>query len=289
MSRHSKNNTANSIFTHHERLMMKDVGTLKTRLSGDSLRQFEHCWLCLRPARKPVCTPNGFIYCRECIIVNFGHQKAEMADQMRRWESQEAARTRERVEEEGRLRREEITQFALMDQNPIQRKNVAQSSTTVSSSSSKRKFADMSKEEARERSFWVVENTPTAEPAKKMSKPSNRLVCPLSNKQIKLKELIEVKPELDNSKEGEEADLELRKWVCAVCKKVMAHQKCVLIKFSGDVMCQDCLSKTVMGRAGFYGSRRVDDEDVVHLISGGTGFAAHNKVEAEKYRATMQL
>eukprot|EP01068_Selenidium_serpulae_P013532 Selendium_serpulae@DN5973_c0_g1_i12.p1 len=90
MSRHSKNNTAHSIFTYHERKMMKDVGTLKQRLSGDSLRKFEQCWLCLRTARNPVATPKGYIYCKECIILNFARQKDEATRGLAAWMNSEA-------------------------------------------------------------------------------------------------------------------------------------------------------------------------------------------------------
>lgn len=77
MSRHSKNNTASSVFTYYERRKVRGIGkkhtdlsiafisvvlgfgTLKGRLGGENMRNFEDCWLCLRPAVKPVCTPNG--------------------------------------------------------------------------------------------------------------------------------------------------------------------------------------------------------------------------------------
>ncbi|GAB66887.1 hypothetical protein PCYB_102370 [Plasmodium cynomolgi strain B] len=53
MTRHSKNNTANPIFTYHERKKVSDVGTLKERLGKDSMRRFEQCWICLRSAETP--------------------------------------------------------------------------------------------------------------------------------------------------------------------------------------------------------------------------------------------
>lgn len=34
-------------------------GSIKGRFGGENLRRFEDCWLCLRPAVKPVCTPRG--------------------------------------------------------------------------------------------------------------------------------------------------------------------------------------------------------------------------------------
>lgn len=77
MSRHSKNNTANSIFSYYERKKVKgssfletlarplfsfalsESGSVKGRCGEENLRKFEDCWLCLRPAVKPVCTPKG--------------------------------------------------------------------------------------------------------------------------------------------------------------------------------------------------------------------------------------
>ena len=54
MSRHSKNNTAHSIFTQGEKQMLKDWGTVTQRLGGDSIRPFDACNLCLQSVTNPM-------------------------------------------------------------------------------------------------------------------------------------------------------------------------------------------------------------------------------------------
>lgn len=76
MSRHSKNNTAHSVFTYAEKQMLKnEYGTSKIRLGQDSQRNFEQCHLCLQEVENPVTCEKGHIFCRDCIMENMLSQK----------------------------------------------------------------------------------------------------------------------------------------------------------------------------------------------------------------------
>lgn len=76
MSRHSKNNTAHSVFTYAEKKMLHgDYGTSKIRLGQDSQRNFEQCNLCLQEVKNPVTCEKGHIFCRDCIMENMLTQK----------------------------------------------------------------------------------------------------------------------------------------------------------------------------------------------------------------------
>ncbi|KAJ1922029.1 hypothetical protein H4219_000376 [Mycoemilia scoparia] len=77
MPRHSKNNTALGFFTYHERQQL-NYGTKKQRLGTDSKRLFDSCYLCLQPARDPVCCPEGHLSCHECILENILTQKKDI-------------------------------------------------------------------------------------------------------------------------------------------------------------------------------------------------------------------
>ena len=78
MSRHSKNNTANSCFTYGEKLMLKDLyGTKKSRIGLDSQRQFEMCNLCLKRIISPMVCERGHIFCKNCIVINLVNQKKD--------------------------------------------------------------------------------------------------------------------------------------------------------------------------------------------------------------------
>ena len=54
MSKHSKNNSAGSVFTAHERKLLK-YGTVTERLGSDSIKDCDMCALCLHPVKDPLC------------------------------------------------------------------------------------------------------------------------------------------------------------------------------------------------------------------------------------------
>ncbi len=83
MTKHSKNNTASSIFSYAERKKL-DYGTKgdrmfavlftlpqwssvrQQRLENESMRRFDACALCLQRARDPVACQGGHLFCKEC-------------------------------------------------------------------------------------------------------------------------------------------------------------------------------------------------------------------------------
>lgn len=80
MPRHSKNNTASSVFTYAERNKL-DYGTKHQRLGRDSKRGFDCCFLCLDVAIKPMICSKGHIGCRECYLKTILLQKKEIKKQ----------------------------------------------------------------------------------------------------------------------------------------------------------------------------------------------------------------
>jgi len=84
------------------------------------------------------------------------------------------------------------------------------------------------------------------------------------------------------------SDTETTKWVCAISKKPITHQKSAVVKSTGEVMLMECIEKYVFGKKGFYSDRDVSMNDIVKLIPGGTAFSLHNKVEAETFRPVME-
>jgi nitric oxide synthase-interacting protein len=69
MTKHSKNNTASSIFSYAEyRKAAADYGTKRQRLGNESMRRFDACSLCLQTAREPVCCKDGHLFCKECAV-----------------------------------------------------------------------------------------------------------------------------------------------------------------------------------------------------------------------------
>ena len=89
MSRHSKNNTGSSIFTYGERQKLKKLnewGEITSRIGADSQKKFEQCNLCLNHITNPVTCPKGHMYCKECVLENFLHQKKKNKEKQAQFE-----------------------------------------------------------------------------------------------------------------------------------------------------------------------------------------------------------
>eukprot|EP00922_Rhytidocystis_sp_ex-Travisia-forbesii_P005681 GHVS01008255.1.p1 GENE.GHVS01008255.1~~GHVS01008255.1.p1 ORF type:complete len:272 (-),score=48.91 GHVS01008255.1:218-1033(-) len=271
MSRHSKNNTAHSIFTYHERKLLKDVGTLKERLGSDSQRRFEQCWLCLQTATKPVCTPRGYLYCRQCIMLSFGEQKRQNEDESIAYHLNQVREAKEEKEKEEAEQQQKIRKFVECEERV---------GVTLSERSVQNKFADMDRKESKANSFWIAENTPSAA-ALPPPPPKKGLRCPASGDAIRLRELSAVHPEVLDSTAAS------IQWVCAISKKLIKHQAAALIRPTGQIVLQEYIDKYVLGRKGFC-SRDITRADILPMIAGGTGFCAHNKVEAEVFRPALR-
>ena len=85
MAKHGRNATANPVYSQHERQKDKaseGYGTQKRRAGTDAVQAFDCCNLSSQPARDPVCTPDGFIYDRACILENLLTQKRAMKAQV---------------------------------------------------------------------------------------------------------------------------------------------------------------------------------------------------------------
>ncbi|KAF9045581.1 hypothetical protein BJ165DRAFT_1415518 [Panaeolus papilionaceus] len=99
MTKHSKNNTASSIFTYAEHRML-DYGTKKQRLGNESMRRFDACALCLNRAREPLVCQEGHLFCKECVYTDLLTQKKDIKRQKDRL----ASLKKEAEEERGRAR-----------------------------------------------------------------------------------------------------------------------------------------------------------------------------------------
>ncbi|EAU83936.2 hypothetical protein CC1G_10341 [Coprinopsis cinerea okayama7 len=99
MTKHSKNNTASSIFSYAEYKKL-DYGTKKQRLGNESMRRFDACSLCLNRARNPVACNEGHLFCKECVIADLLTQRKDIERQKERLE----ALKREAEEEKARAR-----------------------------------------------------------------------------------------------------------------------------------------------------------------------------------------
>ncbi|KAJ4477747.1 hypothetical protein C8J55DRAFT_536456 [Lentinula edodes] len=94
MTKHSKNNTASSIFSYAEYKKL-DYGTKKQRLGNESMRRFDACALCLNRAREPLACNEGHLFCKECVYTDLLTQKKDIKRQKEKLETM-----RREIEEE---------------------------------------------------------------------------------------------------------------------------------------------------------------------------------------------
>ncbi|KAF8646656.1 hypothetical protein AX16_007154 [Volvariella volvacea WC 439] len=105
MTKHSKNNTASSIFSYAEYKKL-DYGTKRQRLGNESMRRFDACALCLNRARDPVACHEGHLFCKECVYTDLLAQKKDIKRQKDKLEAlkKEAEEERERARQAARER-----------------------------------------------------------------------------------------------------------------------------------------------------------------------------------------
>ncbi|EIN14620.1 hypothetical protein PUNSTDRAFT_58853 [Punctularia strigosozonata HHB-11173 SS5] len=104
MTKHSKNNTASSIFSYAEYKKL-DYGTKRQRLGNESMRRFDCCALCLQRAREPVACQEGHLFCKECVYTDLLSQKKDIKrqkdklDALRKEAEEQKLRAREAARE----------------------------------------------------------------------------------------------------------------------------------------------------------------------------------------------
>ncbi|PCH36786.1 hypothetical protein WOLCODRAFT_92137 [Wolfiporia cocos MD-104 SS10] len=110
MTKHSKNNTASSIFSYAEYKKL-DYGTKRQRLGNESMRKFDACALCLQRARDPVVCNKGHLFCKECVYTDLVTQMNDIKRQKARLESLKREAEEERERARGAARERVLLEF----------------------------------------------------------------------------------------------------------------------------------------------------------------------------------
>ncbi|KAF8961809.1 hypothetical protein BDZ97DRAFT_1663530 [Flammula alnicola] len=135
MTKHSKNNTASSIFTYAEYKKL-DYGTKRQRLGNESMRRFDACALCLNRAREPLACHEGHLFCKECVYTDLLTQKKNIKRQTAKLEA-----LKKEAEEERARAREAARERVLLD---FERGQLGLAGTGVLETGSKRKASSQS-------------------------------------------------------------------------------------------------------------------------------------------------
>ncbi|KAK1442726.1 nitric oxide synthase-interacting like protein [Babesia gibsoni] len=274
MTRHSKNNTANPIFTYHERRKVKDFNTLKQRLGRDSMRKCEQCWLCLSTAIKPVCTPLGYVYCKECILNNLSKQMEDYKQRLQEWEAQCVALERQKHDRDERKSEDRKRKLISESVYGISGVKTPKKENGVSDNTKNR---DVSVPDS---NFWVSgasaaeKSDDSAAGANLPSKPKSGMKCPITGHHLKLKDLVDMKPDTSDASSDAGSD---RIWICSVSQKPISHHQAYLDRKTGKVLLKRYVTVSTSG----------EETQFISLIPAGTGFSAHNNVSAKKYRPAL--
>ncbi|KAI7849017.1 hypothetical protein BDC45DRAFT_294017 [Circinella umbellata] len=311
MPRHSKNNTASSVFTYHETKSL-DYGTKKHRLGRDSFREYNACFLCLQTARDPVACPQGHLACRECMYESILTQKQTIKREQRLLEQklQTLEEKKEREQEEARqvmLDQFEKTQTSMLGNRKRQQREQKKDETIDESTNPgvKRKIQDATDEDQLERtakrlaeekadkakskvsSFWLPTMTPEAEKQYKDEiKPiQTQTMCTAVKKShpVSLKTLIEVKFQYEDDTK--------KKCQCPACLKTLSNSlKFSVMRSCGHVICNTCVNMFVKKTKRCYVCEaKIKSKDIIDMSPEGTGFASGSSLaEAKKWDVAFQ-
>jgi len=280
-------------FTAKERA---DAGYSKTRkevMGTDCFLPFGFCGLSLKAPKDPVATPDGNIFDREAILECLLQQKLEIQAQQKKFDEQERKKEQrlKALDQEDELRQlEEFTRAeqGLLSQDLRHKRALEQAESKGSDGGPEKKLRKgellkVDKSELRAKSFWTKEFTPTAAPTE-IKKVDTSTRCPVTGKKLKVKDLISVKMDVADQKLLDQGGGK-GVFCCAVSKNPIVFQQALLLKPSGVVILEsvwkDIVSKEM--KCPVTGKKLKGEEDILKLTTGGSGFSAHNDVEAKSF------
>lgn len=315
MSRHSKNNTANSVFTYAEKQkLLGSYGTIKARIGQDSQKLFDQCFLCFQSFREPMTCLKGHIFCKECILDALVIQKKKvkalsedynnkMAYQKKHEELKKREFNdlktlefeREQFELESIKKIKEIGEKFYQDTALSQKDiEILEKKKQIDSIRNKMTLGfnnkDM-KKELIQTSFWMAEaDKSRMEDIQKAAienpekPPSQDMLCPADGKHaIKLKRLYPLKLEkVDGS------------YNCFFCQKKLMFQKIKGLVTCGHVMCADCVDKyctecETEGEKLCLCGKKWKKGDCIALNESLSAFSFHNEVEVSRYTPAFAI
>ncbi|XP_070564782.1 nitric oxide synthase-interacting protein-like [Ptychodera flava] len=314
MTRHQRNCTAGTVYTYHERKKDTETsgyGTKQSRLGKDSTRNFDCCCLTLQPCKNPVITPDGWLYDKEAILEYILHQKQAIARQMKEYERQKKQLESEELAKNSEAKVKNLKRFAATEQsitskpiNPFTNGPPAKKQKTATVTSATATAAEPKPGPSRETngeasnakngkelpSFWIPSLTPDAKPTL-IKKPGKHVFCPMSKKQLKVKDLIDIEFVAVNDADDKRHLLNKdARYMCAVTRDTLSNSTPVaILKTSRKVITVECIEKLIKkDMIDPISGEKITEADIIKLQRGGTGFASTGvDLEAKKHRPVM--
>nr|CAI5819169.1 unnamed protein product [Callosobruchus analis] len=298
MTRHARNCTAGAVYTYHEKkkdAQASGYGTNATRIGKDSVKDFDCCSLSLQPCRNPVITKDGYLFDKEVILEYIIKKKNEYSKKVKEYDRIKKKEADDLTIQKVNEMEKKVSSF-LKEEDNIVSKHVAgfqsgsfnQLSDEPGTSSSISNMA-----EGRDKnlpSFWVPSMTPSAEKVE-LKKPDPTIYCPVSNKPLKVKDLVNVRftPVPDDGRKS--IHVKENRYMCAVTHDILSNSvPCAVLRPTGDVVTMECVEKIIKKdwRHPLTGNK-LSEKDIIVMQRGGTGYALTNvKLEAKQERPALQ-
>ena len=289
MTRHGLNATNSHVYSYHER--KKDAkqagyGTDRMRLSKDAIKAFDCCSLTLQPTKRPVITPQGYVFDKEAIFSFILEKKKTYEKQLKEYERQKQEEIKEFRDKAAQEEEDAKQRFEETEKNIVTKRVASTSSSSSETGSSG--VSNMSGSRKRELpSFWLPSMCPDAKKSK-LVKPEKTVYCPMSGKPLKVKDLTDVVwtevKDPDNK-----ASMISREdhYQCAVTGDTLYNSTpCAVLRTSGHVVTVECVEKIVKKDWTHpLTGASLTEKDIIPIVRGATGFsAANDQLMAEKER-----
>uniref|UniRef100_A0A182PHN2 Nitric oxide synthase-interacting protein homolog n=1 Tax=Anopheles epiroticus TaxID=199890 RepID=A0A182PHN2_9DIPT len=292
MTRHARNCTAGAVYTYHEK--KKDAansgfGTTSRRIGKDSVKSFDCCSLTLQPCRNPVITKDGYLFDKEAILTYIISKKNEYSRKMKEYEKQVKQDEEEETAKANAEQQKKLDKFISTEKNIVSSKAVKANEQPSTSGAISNVSLGKRKELP---SFWVPSQTPAAK-VSRIEKPDSKIYCPVSNKLLKAKDLIDVKFTLVKDPSDKKSLIaKENRYMCAVTHDILSNSvPCAVLKPTGDVVTMECIEKIIKkDMIHPLTNEKLSESDIIPLQRGGTGFATTNeKLEAKEQKPCLQV
>ncbi|XP_058125746.1 nitric oxide synthase-interacting protein homolog [Anopheles ziemanni] len=293
MTRHARNCTAGAVYTYHEK--KKDAansgfGTTSRRIGKDSVKSFDCCSLTLQPCRNPVITKDGFLFDKEAILTYIIAKKNEYTRKMKEYEKQVKQDEDDQAAKANAEEQKKLHKFICTEKNIV---STATASTIAEQPSTSGAISNVSLGKRKELpSFWLPSQAPAAK-VSRIEKPDSKVYCPVSNKPLKAKDLIEVKFTLVKDPSDKKSLIaKENRYMCAVTHDILNNAvPCAVLKPTGDVVTMECIEKIIKkDMIHPLTNEKLTEADIIPLQRGGTGFATTNeKLEAKEQKPCLQV
>lgn len=294
MTRHSKNCTASSVYSYHEK--KKDAkasgyGSLNMRYGKDGVKDFDCCSLSLHPCRDPVLTPEGYLFDKESILEYIITKKNEISRKMKEYEKQCKKEQNELAELGEAEQRSQVEKFLNTETAVASPSQAAQGEKSKAANISGPSVSNMvAGRDKKLPSFWIPSLTPGNKETK-LKKPDKTVFCPISGKPLKAKDLIPVKFTLADAS-GSSTSLEGKRerYKCPVTGDILRNNiPCAVLKPTGDVVTMECVKLIQKDMIHPLTGNQLKESDIIELQKGGTGFAsANDQLTGKKARPVLQ-